>query len=329
MRLGASFAIVSGLRPSFMSGPATVATEPSPAPPAAPVTRSAAEVFESETGAALSRPSMFGTALATFAKSSGLSVVLARPKSVPAAPWACHGVSERSFASGPAISGLAVCSIVVGSLGVGGPTAGGGAAGGFWEAGGCDCCAYTNVTGTTRSRASVRMEGTLLFDRRWAASARHGARLARDAASPTERAPIVAAGMAVANWPLVQYRKQDRVGPRSYIGRGRELRNLLLGHTRRGNRHASTDGSKRGGGRACCPRPRGAGSRAGPWGRDRGDGGLDVQRRRHVRRRARRGWEHLQRHRAEGLVLLERQHRLLRLSQRRDRPPLPPRDNHA
>jgi hypothetical protein len=64
-------------------------------------------------GAAASRPSMPGAALATFVQSSALSRLFARPNSAPAAPSACFGVALSCLARSPTSCGLAVPSAPV------------------------------------------------------------------------------------------------------------------------------------------------------------------------------------------------------------------------
>ncbi len=160
---GASFVIVSGLMPSLASGAATLAIAPSP--DVCPASESIAGTLKSAIGAAFSRPSMLGTAAATFAKSAAGSLVLASPKSAPAAPSACFAVIPTSFATEPTISGLAVwlASGAAGAAGAaawsaelaGGALVAGGAAGG----GCCVDCASARV-GTASNETSIRMKAS-------------------------------------------------------------------------------------------------------------------------------------------------------------------------
>ena len=86
-------------------------------------------------GAAFRRPSIPGTAPATFDQSSAFSRDFARPNIAPAAPSACWGVDPSSLASAPTSSGLAVP----------------GAAPGVWPG-----CATSGSDSTASARTAMR-----------------------------------------------------------------------------------------------------------------------------------------------------------------------------
>src|SRR5215469_5445626 len=144
---GTNLPTMSGDSPSFWNDCAAEAKPPTP--PGKELERleipGMPPAFELTDGAAFKKPLMPGTTADILLKSAALKLLLANPKSAPAPPVACEGVTESCLVSAPTSSGLGVFAAVVTAFCA------------------CVCPATVKITNRTEIRVRKRLTLVLMF----------------------------------------------------------------------------------------------------------------------------------------------------------------------